>query len=77
MPLACVCELRHITLPRIDLQRHFLPRLGPVANDGSFFEKRRRRAALASPTLALIGRHITARGNRTHRRPGDRPFKIW
>jgi hypothetical protein len=30
-----VCELRHITLPGIDLVcRRFLPRLGPVANGG-------------------------------------------
>jgi hypothetical protein len=34
-----VCELCHIALPRIDLQRHFLPRLRPVANGGSLFEK--------------------------------------
>ena len=30
-----VCELRHITLPGIDLVcRRFLPKLGPVANGG-------------------------------------------
>jgi hypothetical protein len=56
MPLACV-------LPRIDLQRHFLPRLRPVANDGSFFEKRHRRRVPDSP--------VRWRGSAVTRQPAE------
>jgi len=51
----CVCELRHIAPPRIDLQRHLLPRLRPAANGGSLFEKCRPRAVADGKPVPTSG----------------------
>jgi hypothetical protein len=49
-----VCELRHITLPRIDLVWGFSLDCDPPPMTGPFFEKRRPRAPPASPCGAPI-----------------------
>jgi len=63
VPLS-VCQLRHITLPEIELLcRRFLPRQGPVANGGFLFEKPPGEGLSGADKLASIRCRIERRAS--------------